>query len=280
MSIASLIGGLSRWVPEGELKGTARLCYYLLTGKINRHQVTGERLPFTLRYRPLSRLYSLRFDRGPCAGRALLFPPFYDPVRHPKEITAPWAFLWFAGLEVPSYFAGPPLCPGDLVIDAGACPGDYAILAADRVGPSGIVIALEADRYSAAYLERVLRLNHAETRVVASGAALAASAEPVAMFPGEAPVPAVTFDGLVERHDPQGRRRHVLKMDIEGQETEIVPAVLAGRHRPDLWVIAAYHADPEGGRPTYERLMPMLAAAGYTCQVGAHAHTVLYAWHG
>jgi len=279
MGSASLIGGLSRRVPEGELKGTARLWYYLLTGKINRHQVTGERLPFTLRYRPVSRLYSLRFDRGPFAGRTLLFPPFYDRVRHPKEITAPWAFLWFTGLEVPSYFAGPPLCPGDLVIDAGACPGDYSILAADQVGPGGTVIALEADPYSACYLERVLRLNHADT-CVASCAALAASTEPVTLFPGQAPVPAVTFDGLVESHDPRGLRRHVLKMDIEGQETEIVPAVLAGRHRPDLWAIAAYHADPQSGRPTFERLMPMLTAAGYTCQVGAHAHTVLYAWHG
>lgn len=278
MGIASLIGALSRGVPEGELKGKARLCYYVLTGKINRHQVSGERLPFTLRYRPASRLYSLRFDRGPCAGRRLLFPPFYDRVRHPKEITAPWAFLWFAGLEVPSYFAGPPLCPGDLVIDAGACPGDFSILAADRVGPGGTVVALEADPFSASYLERVLRLNHADG-CVASCAALATSTQPVVLCAGQAPVPAVTFDGLVEHHDPQGRRRHVLKMDIEGQETEIVPAVLAGEHRPALWIIAAYHADPQGGRPTCERLMPMLSAAGYRCLVGAHEHTVLYAWH-
>lgn len=64
MGSASLIGGLSRRVPEGELKGTARLWYYLLTGKINRHQVTGERLPFTLRYRPVSRLMPMLTAAG------------------------------------------------------------------------------------------------------------------------------------------------------------------------------------------------------------------------
>lgn len=289
MSKAALYHALSRLLPEGSLKGKLRLWYYAATGKLNRHPVTGQRLPFTLRYQPLKRRFFLCFDQGPFAGAELVFPPYYDAVLHPQQVTAPWAFLWGAGTEVESYFLGPDHRAGDLVIDAGACPGDYCLLASSIVGATGRVIALEADRYSADYLRHVVELNHGANCDVRY-AALAGESGQIALTNDEygarlAPVaaglrgiPAVTFDQLIEECDPTGAHRHILKMDIEGGEADIVPAILAGRHTPDLWLIAAYHPDRRDQQPTHVRLAPLLTEAGYTCVMGPHTHQVLFAW--
>ncbi|MDX9981676.1 MAG: FkbM family methyltransferase [Lentisphaeria bacterium] len=278
---------LSRFVPEGNTKGNLRLWYYLLTGKIDQHPETGERLPFTIRYNPWHRLYRLRFDEGESAGRELLFPPFYDPALHPRQITAPWAFLWGVGREVGSYFAGPELKEGDLVVDAGACPGDFSLLAAAAVGLSGRVVCLEADGYSAHYLRQVVELNGGANCDVCH-LALAGRSGYLPTGDGDlgtktsdagcgGRIPATSYDDLIGKHDPQRLCRHVLKMDIEGAEMDVVPAVLAGNYQPDLWIIASYHPDRETGEPTHVRLAPMLTAAGYECSLGAHHHKILFA---
>jgi FkbM family methyltransferase len=278
---------LSRLVPETRLKGTLRLWYYALTGKINRQPVTGERLPFTVRYQFLLRRFRLRFDQGPLRGQELLFPLYYDALLHPTQVTAPWAFVWGVGSEVASYFGGPALTAGDLVVDAGGCPGDYCLLADRVVGPTGKVVALEADAYSARYLEQVVELNGAMNCCVRH-VALAGQSGHVTltndelgaqMTPSEGDgTQAVTFDDLVAEHDPERTRRRVLKMDIEGGEMDVVPAVLAGTDPPDIWIIAAYHPDRQTGEPTHLKLAPMLAAAGYECKLGEHDHKVLFAW--
>jgi len=291
VSKAAVFHALSRLFPEGSFKGKLRLWYYAATGKLNRHQVTGKRLPFTLRYHPLRRQFTLRFDQGLFTPRQLVFPPYYDAILHPEQVTAPWDFLWWAGLEVESYFLGPEHRPGDLVVDAGACPGDYCLLADDAVGPTGSVVALEADRYSADYLQRVVRLNRGTVCQVRHAALacepgsvslcideLGTSLAPVTALDQTAGVPAVTFDQLIDELDPAGKQRHVLKMDIEGAEAEIVPAILAGTHTPDLWLIAAYHPDRRDQQPTHVRLAPLLTQAGYTCALGSHDHKVLFAW--
>jgi FkbM family methyltransferase len=292
LSKSALFHALSRLFPEGALKGRLRLWFYVLTGKINRHQVTRERLPFTIRYQLFQNRFRLCFDQGRWAGRELVLPAYYDATRHPDQITSPWAFVWYVGLEVESYFCGPELCEGDLVVDAGACPGDYSLLAGEAVGAQGRVVALEADRYSAGYLQGVVELNQG-TNCDVRHMALACKGGEVSLLMDEHgtqlsdaaeaadtdTIPAISYDELIEDSDPAGQRRHVLKMDIEGAEADLVPAILSGVHTPDLWIIAAYHPDRETGEATHVRLQPMLEEAGYKCMIGEHDHTVLFAWH-
>jgi FkbM family methyltransferase len=59
------------------------------------------------------------------------------------------------------------LRPGDAVLDAGANVGDFAILASQRVGPSGRVVAVEPSPVALKYLQRNLISNNARNVIVA-----------------------------------------------------------------------------------------------------------------
>jgi len=64
-----------------------------------------------------------------------------------------------AGHEIELYVADHPLQEGEVVVDAGACPGDFAIYAAKKVGKQGRVICFEPNPYGRMILVRNIRLN-------------------------------------------------------------------------------------------------------------------------
>lgn len=119
--------------------------------------------------------------------------------------------------------------PGDVFWDIGAHIGYVTLIAASRVGPAGSVVAFEPWPSNRAMLERNLRLN-ALSQVIVRSEALS-SAEGAANFGGgkgsgtkglgggHLMVPTRRGDGMVAEGLPAPT---VLKMDVEGHETEVL----------------------------------------------------------
>ena len=59
---------------------------------------------------------------------------------------------------------------GDFVLDGGASVGDFSILAADAVGPNGLVVAVEPDPFYYSILQKNLRVNNVANCVTFCGA--------------------------------------------------------------------------------------------------------------
>ncbi len=58
------------------------------------------------------------------------------------------------------------LRPGMTVVDVGACKGDFTVFAARRVGPAGMVIAVEPEPANARWLRRSIARNRVTNAVV------------------------------------------------------------------------------------------------------------------
>ena len=132
--------------------------------------------------------------------------------------------------------------PGDVVVDAGAHIGYYALIAARRVGAQGRVLAFEPSPIANVLLRRNVMANGYSARTEIHEAALHRARERVQFWtsedglaggavhhPGggwawqELAVDALALDGVV----PPGGRVDFVKMDIQGGEH----AALAGMRR-------------------------------------------------
>jgi FkbM family methyltransferase len=189
---------------------------------------------------------------------------------------------------------------GAVVVDAGACEGEFALYASRKVGPSGRVFMLEPDPANLAKSEEVFALNGGRPdNLVVLKEGLWKSSGELAFQAGltsnsslvevgdAAPMPAAnsdaaatirvkvdSLDGLARRYG-LGRMDFV-KMDIEGAEIEAVEgaADVMARFKPKF-AIAAYHV--RDGEMTHRRLEPMFRAAGYHADSGFPQHLTTYA---
>lgn len=145
------------------------------------------------------------------------------------------------------------VCPGDIVIDAGACWGDSALYFAIQAGPAGRVYAFEPVPANLTTLRRNLALNpDLATRIrVLEGALMDSSSVPFAHTAngpatranasGTETAQVITIDEFVASQ--RLHRVDFIKMDIESSEL----LALAGglntlrRFRPVL-AIAVYHS--------------------------------------
>ena len=131
--------------------------------------------------------------------------------------------------------------PGDVVIDAGANAGAYALLFAQWVGPGGRVYAFEPDPRAFTALEDHIALNGLNDRVVAVRAAVAGEAGRVRLRldaanglsriahggdddPRDVDAAAISIDEFCGRANI---RPSVIKIDVEGAEL----AALRGARR-------------------------------------------------
>jgi FkbM family methyltransferase len=176
------------------------------------------------------------------------------------------------------------LRPGDAFVDVGAHWGYFSLLAADRVGPAGRVVSVEADPRIHAILSRNRALNPALRHwdVVHRAAAAEAGEVELEGFPedGEnwgisrigaqlasgAPrfrVAGVPLDGLLD--GLRVARVALLKMDIEGAEwlalRGMQEGLRAGRYRRLLLELHPEGITGLGG--TLEGLVRQLRDAGY-----------------
>lgn len=153
---------------------------------------------------------------------------------------------------------------GDVCVDAGANIGYFSLLFAQRVAPSGKVIAIEAAPDTARRLRANLELNQATSIVDVVEAACAAQKGEVTFYlhprfdgmsrlglPDEGngyrrlivrrmmrrwtPV-TVTADTLTSIVGADAHRVSFIKMDIEGAETAIMPQIAADFSHPRLVV--------------------------------------------
>ncbi|MGH9482296.1 MAG: FkbM family methyltransferase [Terriglobales bacterium] len=118
--------------------------------------------------------------------------------------------------------------PGETVVDVGANAGVYTVALAQRVGPQGRVLALEALRANFESLERNVALNGFTQVECIFGAVaerageLVAPDRPAGNYSLASPsaatttIPARTLDDLTAGFETI----HLMKMDIEGSETQ------------------------------------------------------------
>ena len=137
------------------------------------------------------------------------------------------------------------LAPGARVFDLGAHQGVVALVLARHVGPSGVVVAVEALPHNAGVAEINRDLNgFAQVRVEAAAVSdrpgeleiatgLNGQVRHAATDIETVRVPAVTIDGLAERHGPPD----VLFIDVEGYECHALRgAARTLQSRPDCYV--------------------------------------------
>ena len=177
---------------------------------------------------------------------------------------------------------------GDVVVDAGAYPGDYTIFAAKRVGNSGRVIAFEPDERNRVVLGRNLagrKLNNVTgvpkglwNREADLGFAPGGfGSKVVSSNESDATIPVTTLDGALRQLGIA--KINVLKMDIEGAEIQAVEGCRETLSRSDAFVcIASYHL--VGGTDTSARMETFLRSIGYQAHSGYPRHLTTYGSRG
>lgn len=188
--------------------------------------------------------------------------------------------------EIPSYFQVQGMIrKGDIVIDAGAWPGDFTTIASKLVGDSGKVIALEPNPANYQYLESVLYANKttrnvdalklglysSETKVSFAENGVGSKIEPET---GTTSINTVTLDTIIGKLNPD--RRVIIKMDIEGAEVEAVKGASRSMGNENMYfMIASYHIVE--GKKTKDILEPMFRDKGLQVKHHYPRHLTTYA---
>ena len=204
---------------------------------------------------------------------------------HPDFATQGWE-----SVEVESYRAfAAMLRAGDVVYDVGAHIGTYTLVALQRIGPDGRVIAYEPHAFTRSYLERHVEWNGGAGRTLIRGVCCGASAGrakfysvpnraegmnglvPVEGF-GESIIELVTLDLEVSSFEAIP---NVIKIDVEGAEWEVLKGaeqtLLEFRPR----IALSLHPEvlkAQGISP--EHILEWLAALGYGHEIVSVDHEV------
>jgi len=169
------------------------------------------------------------------------------------------------------------LKPGDVVLDLGAYAGGSTILFAQKVGPSGRVLALEPDSLNFQSLRRNLEAHKIQNALLESSAIWDQDGE--CFFEAEGfmgsglsevserchsttRVPVLTLRSLLLRHGLS--RVDFIKMDIEGAELRVVQQALPllCELRPRM-VIEPHYLDYKKGVLNTPELQALLEAGGF-----------------
>jgi FkbM family methyltransferase len=175
------------------------------------------------------------------------------------------------------------LQPGDVVVDAGAYPGDYALFAAKKVGPDGRVLAFEPGAKNRAVLERnILKAGLSNVTVVPKGLwncektlflnenGLATAVQSDSGLEIEV----VTLDAALQELGIS--KIQVLKMDIEGAEIEALEGAKQTLISCEYACIASYHI--VDGTTTSARVEAFLRSANMESKTDYPKHATTYGW--
>ena len=175
---------------------------------------------------------------------------------------------------------------GDVVVDAGAYPGDYAVFAARKVGKSGKVICFEPDSRNRKILQRNMELEGLNNFIIV----------PKGLWNKNTTLKIKNSDGLhtelskdigdseiaVCSLDSELKKlgiKHidVLKMDIEGAEIEAIQGAKKTLKANKVNVmIASYHII--NGQTTSHWLESYLKSVGYKAKSDFKKHLTTYGW--
>lgn len=201
---------------------------------------------------------------GPLRGASL-----YVNLRSEKYY---WLGTYEAGVQA---VACREIGAGDVVYDVGAHRGFFSVLFSILVGPGGEVHCFEPVPENREVLERQRQANALETVIKVVPAAVTSETGTARFLMGNSSstgrlvkpqsdqrtisVRTITLDDYVAQGNGPP---DVIKMDVEGAETDAIRGMseTLRRHKPKL--IIEFHSD-EAKRSVWE----VLAAAGYTCFV-------------
>jgi FkbM family methyltransferase len=175
---------------------------------------------------------------------------------------------------------------GDVVVDAGAYPGDYAVFASRKVGNSGKVICFEPDPKNRKMLRKNLEAERRNNFIIV----------PKGLWNKDTTLKLKSSDGLhsnlsketgqtlidVAKLDNELKKLKikkidVLKMDIEGAEIEAIAGCRSTLKKNKVHVaIASYHI--VDGKTTSHFLENYLSKLGYNVKSDFPKHLTTYAW--
>lgn len=168
----------------------------------------------------------------------------------------------------------------DVVIDAGAYPGEFTIYAAKKAEK---VLALEPDPENAEKLRQNLDLNNVKNvDVLEKGlwdedgqvSFLERQEGSTIKEGGSTEISTTTLDAIQEK---RGEEIDFIKMDIEGAEIE---ALEGGREvmkeTEPFFAIASYHE--VDGKPTWRKLEEIFRENGYEVKTGHSEHKTTWGW--
>ncbi|MDB5326719.1 MAG: FkbM family methyltransferase [Phycisphaerales bacterium] len=182
--------------------------------------------------------------------------------------------------------------PGQTVIDAGGCFGEFTMYASQCVGPTGRVLMMEPDAANIAVAQRNFALNGRPENITIVPAGLWHERGTIRFATGHdaqssmvsdiaassatmVEVPTLAMADLVKDYD----LKHIdfFKMDIEGAELEALSVLkdLPADLLPGRWAIASYH--PREGEQTFGRCEAILRDLGYTVSTGNERHRTTWA---
>jgi len=175
---------------------------------------------------------------------------------------------------------------GDVVVDAGAYPGDYAVFASRKIGKSGKIICFEPDPRNRAILRKNLikekmnnfiivpkgLWNKNTTLKLENSDGLHSS---LSSSKGNQEIEVVKLDDELKKLGI--KKIDVLKMDIEGAEIEAIQGSKENLKKSDVHVaIASYHII--NGKTTSYFLESYLSKLGYKTKSAFPKHLTTYAW--
>ena len=172
---------------------------------------------------------------------------------------------------------------GDVCLDVGGHVGHFSLAAANRVGPSGLVVAVEADPRAARQLrDNAERTGAAQIRVVEKmiggehgekpfrlasqlGWSTALSSGVPMVEESVLTREVVTVDSLVHQYVTDGRRVRLVKLDVEGSEVEALRgAVDLIASRSSAWVVEVNEVLLRASGNASDVLLAPIFDAGYT----------------
>ena len=132
------------------------------------------------------------------------------------------------------------LSPGDTFFDVGAGPGFFSVLAARKVGATGLCVAVEPDPTISNVVAGQVDLNGLDNVAIVRKLVTASDGDVWPWTVGGKAIPTTTIDQLTREFRPPT----VIKIDIEGLEIEALRGAEATlrEHRP-LPVIEAHTAE-------------------------------------
>jgi FkbM family methyltransferase len=232
----------------------------------------------------MRRLRVAKFDREVRRYPRRVVEHSYAGVRHKVLIASEYGERYdhdYPELQEIAWLKRGRLRPGSRVFDLGASYGVMAMMLADAVGPSGHVVALEADPIIADVLRENRDLNglaqleplHAAVARDSGSVGFGrhGSVDDGSRRWGDRPVPAMSIDDLSRRHGTPD----VVFIDVEGYELEALrgatETLAAG---PDWFVEVHFPSMLAAYGATAEDVLSCFDAAGYEVSVAVDCHYV------
>jgi FkbM family methyltransferase len=112
----------------------------------------------------------------------------------------------------------------DIVLDLGACSGDFCIIASKKVGPNGVVIALEPDSDNYELLKFNIKKNKCQNVIAANiGVGKEDDQEKEIIAPFDKPSRGkISKLETILKNVGIDKRINFIKMDIEGEEVDVI----------------------------------------------------------